>query len=563
MNGFIQTPPKTSRAYSTDTLLKEILKSRFSQEQFSIIDEDLKKFESRIENEIENYAQDCHQHPPRLIPFDAWGNRIDEIEVAPGWKQLDKVSSEEGIVAIGYERKFGELSRLYQFAKLYLYHPSSAYYTCPLAMTDGAAKLLENFGSKEQKSQAYQNIISRDPKKFWTSGQWMTERSGGSDISNTETTALKKGDHYLLNGVKWFTSATTSQMAMTLARIIDDSGNSVAGSRGLSLFYLELRDDNEKLNGIEILRLKDKLGTKALPTAELQLKNTKATLIGEIGAGVKTIATLFNITRIYNATTTVGAWKRLLDLSLDYSTKRMAFKKHLKDHPLHLQILTKSRIHFEASFHLVSFVASLLGQEECSKEQKIRENASSILRLLTPIAKLYTAKNFMGHCSEMIESFGGAGYIEDTGLPMWLRDAQVFTIWEGTTNVLSLDVLRAMSKENAFSPWAQDITRSLQEIKSSELKDMTTEIMSLLKQTVEFVTTHTQSSPEILESKMRALSFRIGDITCATLMLKHTDRNLTSKNLYSVKRFINELNRSELERVVDLNAEKSYLFGQT
>jgi len=562
MNGFIQTPPKATLPYSTDVLLKELLESHFSPEQFSEIENDLKKFEQRLENEIENYAQDCHQHPPRLIPFDAWGNRIDEIEVAPGWKQLDKVSCEEGIVAIGYERKYGELSRLYQFAKLYLYHPSSAYYTCPLAMTDGAAKLLENFGSNEQKAHAYQNIISRDPNKFWTSGQWMTERSGGSDISNTETTAIKTGDHYLLNGVKWFTSATTSQMAMTLARIVDEKGNSVAGSRGLSLFYLELRDENEKLNGIEILRLKDKLGTKALPTAELQLKNTKATLIGEIGAGVKTIATLFNITRIYNATTTVGAWKRLHDLALDYSTKRLAFKKKLKDHPLHLQILTNSRIHFEASFHLVSYVASLLGIEECSKDQHKRENASSILRLLTPIAKLYTAKNFMGHCSEMIESFGGAGYIEDTGLPMWLRDAQVFTIWEGTTNVLSLDVLRAMIKENAFTPWAQMITKTLHEIKSSELQDMISDVLSLIKQTVEFVTTHSNSSPEILESKMRALSFRIGDITCATLMLEHTTRNLTSKNLYSAKRFIKELNRTELERAVDLKAESSFLSGQ-
>lgn len=559
MNGFIQTPPKVQHTYSSDYLLQEILKTHFDRSQLSLIDNDLKSFEKRIDGEIENYAQDCHQHPPRLIPFDAWGNRIDEIEVADGWKQLDIVSSEEGIVAIGYERKFGPLSRLYQFSKLYLFHPSSAYYTCPLAMTDGAAKLIENFGSEDQKKRAYKNIISRDPKSFWTSGQWMTERSGGSDISNTETTATKSGDHYLLNGVKWFTSATTSQMAMTLARIVDEKGNSIPGSRGLSLFYLELRDDHQHLNGIEILRLKDKLGTKALPTAELQLKNTRATIIGEQGSGVKTIATLFNVTRIYNATTTVGAWKRLLDLSLDYSTKRMAFKKYLKDHPLHLHILSHSRLQFEACFHLVTYVARLLGTEECSTDKKEREKAASILRLLTPIAKLYTAKKFMGHCSEMIESFGGAGYIEDTGLPMWLRDAQVFTIWEGTTNVLSLDVLRAMLKEDAFKPWVQEIHDSLMTLQSSNIKDEVAEIQILLKQTTEFVSQNADS----LESHMRQLSFRIGDITCATLMLLHSDKNSHSKNIYSLRNFILQIDRNSLREIQDFKTESDYLFGKT
>src|SRR5690606_19001764 len=121
-----------------------------------------------------------------------------------------------------------------------------------------------------------------------------------------------------LYGTKWFTSAIGTQMTMTLARIEDEQGNRVPGSRGLSLFYLEVYDETGGLNGIEILRLKDKLGTKALPTAELRLNGTIAKMVAGPGEGVKTIATLFNITRIYNACTAMGAWRRLLDLALDY-----------------------------------------------------------------------------------------------------------------------------------------------------------------------------------------------------------------------------------------------------
>src|SRR5690606_18330955 len=130
--------------------------------------------------------------------------------------------------------------------------------SCPLAMTDGAARAIELYGSESHKNKAFKNLISRDPKKFWTSGQWMTERSGGSDVSGTETVATKSGSSWKLNGTKWFTSATTAQMAMLLAR----PEGAEAGSRGLSLFYVELRDGQGKLRDIEIHRLKDKLGTK-------------------------------------------------------------------------------------------------------------------------------------------------------------------------------------------------------------------------------------------------------------------------------------------------------------
>src|SRR6185369_9374815 len=149
----------------------------------------------------------------------------------------------------------------------YMFHPDSAWFTCPLAMTDGAARAIELYGDERLKDRALTRLLSRKPSEFWTSGQWMTEREGGSDVSRTATVAKKHKDGWRLHGAKWFTSSTTSPVALALARI-EGAGE---GSDALSLFYVELFDEAGRLRNIQVNRLKDKLGTHALPTAELTL----------------------------------------------------------------------------------------------------------------------------------------------------------------------------------------------------------------------------------------------------------------------------------------------------
>ena len=195
---------------------------------------------------------------------------------------------------------------------------------------------------------------------------------------------------------------------------------------------LRLRDNDGRLRQIRIDRLKDKLGTRALPTAELALEGTPAYLIGGEGGGVKKIATVLNITRLYNACCAVGFMRRGLALARDYATRRHAFGRPLCNQPLHVETLAKLEVDFEASFHLAFFAAQLLGKQEMGTATT---QEREILRLLTPLAKLFTAKKAVAVVSEVLECFGGAGYVEDTGLPMLLRDSQVLTIWEGTTNV--------------------------------------------------------------------------------------------------------------------------------
>ncbi len=198
------------------------------------------------------------------------------------WKQLHAISAEEGLVACGYERKFFESSRVIQFAKLYMFSASSGMYSCPLAMTDGAARVCENLGrGSVVYDRAFGHLVSRDPRAFWTSGQWMTEIEGGSDVAGgTETVAESLAEDpsprgwqdARLSGYKWFTSATDAKMAFALARERDTvTGQPVQGTKGLSLFYVEVSDQIAGVGAgagrINIERLKDKLGTRQLPTA--------------------------------------------------------------------------------------------------------------------------------------------------------------------------------------------------------------------------------------------------------------------------------------------------------
>src|SRR6059058_586354 len=251
---------------------------------------------------------------------------------------------------------------------------------------------------------AYSHLTSRDPRQFWTSGQWMTERTGGSDVGSTSTMARhESGDDYRLYGLKWFTSATTSQVAMTLARIED----APAGGAGLSVFLIELRDRNGLLRNIRVDRLKDKLGTRALPTAELTLEGTPARLVGGAGEGIRKISTLFNVTRVYNAVAAVAGMRRCIALATDYSRRRIAFGKPLIEHPLHVETLADMQLELRAAFLLAFRVVELLGKEECGEAS---QSEMHLLRFLTPVAKLYTAKQAIAVASETVEAFGGAGY---------------------------------------------------------------------------------------------------------------------------------------------------------
>lgn len=378
------------------------------------------------------------------MAYDAWGARVDRIEMTPHWKACERVAAERGLVATAYERKLGALSRLHQAALIHLFHPVSEVYTCPLAMTDGAAKTLRSHGAQEA---AVAHLLSRDPAAFWTSGQWMTESTGGSDVGLTTTEARCEEGTWRLHGRKWFTSAAASQVALALAR---PAGNP-PGGKGLALFFVACRNADGTPNGYRVNRLKEKLGTRKLPTAELDLDGMAAVPVAGLTEGIKAIAPMLSVTRTWNALCAAATLRRGLDLARDYARKRAAFGAPLSEKPLHLDTLAGVQAEYEGAFQLAFRAATELGREEA------READGALLRVLTPLAKLCTAKQAVAGVSELLEAFGGAGYVEDTGLPVLLRDAQVLSIWEGTTNVLALEALKALQSAEGLEVLEPDL----------------------------------------------------------------------------------------------------------
>lgn len=509
---FFQAAPRLENTFSDDTLIRSVLRRCLGDDVYREIEPGLTALGRRAATDLAQLARQAEAHPPRHVPFDPWGQRIDEIEVSPAWGALHRAAAEEGIVATAYAREHGSRSRVHQMARLYLYHPSSALYSCPLAMTDGAARTLELYGGEAQR-ETLERLTTTDPERFWTSGQWMTERTGGSDVGATTTVAREVDGQWLLTGDKWFTSATTSDVALTLARP-EGAG---PGSKGLSMFLVRLRDAEGKLQNISINRLKDKLGTKALPTAELSLRDTPATMIGEPGNGIRRIASLLNITRTYNAVCCIGGMSRGLMLARDYARRRSAFGRPLTEHPLHLRTLADLQIEFEGAVLLTFRVAQLLGRDECGEAS---EQEQSLLRLMTPLAKLYTAKQAVAVTSEVLECFGGAGYVEDTGLPVLLRDAQVTPIWEGTTNILSLDVLRALSREEAFGPWLTEIERCLANAPEA-LAGAVAAVSAARDTLAKHAMGLAQLDPPSVQLGARAFAFGMARTTMAALAVAH------------------------------------------
>jgi len=517
MSGFHQDPPRLENTYTGDAPLRALLGRLLPKEVWRAVHDELTQLGGRAVSDILALGDAAEASPPRHVPFDAWGNRVDRLEISEAWLELERIAAAEGLVACAYERSLGALSRVDQLARVYLVHPSSATVTCPFAMADGAARCLELHGKSDERLMAMQrHLTSRDPDTFWTSGQWMTERTGGSDVSGTTTVARCIDGEWRLYGDKWFTSATTAQMALTLARI--------EGAKDLSLFALETRDSSGALQRIRVNRLKDKLGTRALPTAELTLEGTPAILVDGEGHGIKKMAPVLTITRVWNTFCASSLMRRAVALSVDYARRRRAFGRRLIDLPLHAETLAGMEVETRGATQLGFNVAWLLGRNE---NGEATDDDRALLRLLVPIAKLMTGKQAVAVASEAVESFGGAGYIETTGLPRLLRDAQVLPIWEGTTNVLSLDVLRALDRTDALAALRRHVERSPSHLTKQPLLNGAQLLLEQL-QRIERHANEIAKDGEQAAASARDLAMAIGRVYTGTLLLKQAEGDAAS-----------------------------------
>jgi hypothetical protein len=383
----------------------------------------------------------------------------------------------------------------------------------------------------------------------------MTEASGGSDVGSTETVAREEQGQWRLYGRKWFTSAVASQMALTLAR---PAGNP-PGGRGLALFYLETHTSRGRPNRIIVNRLKDKLGTRKVPTAELTLDGAAAQPVCGTTDGVKHIAPMLNVTRVWNSVTAVAFMRRGLALARDYASKRAAFGAPLAEKPLHLDTLAGMQAVFEAAFHLAFLVVELLGRaeaERASAEQIV------LLRLLTPVAKLVTGRDAVAVLSEVVEAFGGAGYVEDTGLPVLLRDAHVLPIWEGTTNVLSLDVVRVAETGEALAALKREAGYIVQGLREPELLRISARIEQTLEQAANWLGQAGSADSRRVEAGARRFALTLGRTVSLALLARHAQWSLDTerdgRSLAAARRFA----AHGINLLADMNMEDARMLAR-
>ena len=494
---FIQQGPRLGNQYTEDIALQEILKS-FMGDDISYHEDELRRFGNRVIEDLLPHHRLCEKFPPVFEEYSAWGEKLDKIHTHDSWSYMHKVSSEERLIKLGYLNF--QYNRLVQFAKLYLFSPSSGLFLCPLAVVDGAAFLIKHKLPKDPElDELFERLTTDEPERFWTSGQWMTEKNGGSDVSNsTQTIAVHiSGDKYSLTGYKWFTSTATSEVTFTLARI----------EGKVSMFLIIVKDNLDKLKTV---RLKEKLGTRQLPTAEIKLEGCIGKLVGNIGEGIRYISNLVNITRLYNSIGAISSMRRATAIARDFAFRRNAFGKLIIEHPLHEKTLFLMELKVRGCLLLLMYTAVLL--------EKVEKNTSKIwetetLRILTPVIKLYTGKMTSEVVKEGMECIGGVGYMENSGIPNLLRDAEIYSIWEGTTNILSLDVLRAINKLKDFK-----LTFLIESLKSLSANER-------LIQRINFITAIIKN-----ETFYRKISFEIGNIFIAALMYWHAERTGTNES---------------------------------
>ncbi|KAJ5601199.1 hypothetical protein N7510_010733 [Penicillium lagena] len=506
--GYITEPGPLENTYTSDASLQRALSWYLPASILHSAEPDLTHLGAEAVSErVREWSADAERNQPYVKSHNVWGKRYDydRLVTSEGWKQLGKWGAQRRIVSTGYDSTLGPDRRTVQYALNYLYSPSSGLYSCPISMTDGAAFILapklKALPPAHPFHEAFKRLVS-DKDDHWTSGQWMTERAGGSDVQNTETwatyapvksesaTPLADGD-YLINGFKFFSSATDANVALLLAK---------SPSGKLSTFLAPLRktiigDDGiprEVSNGVRIHRLKNKLGTKELPTAELELKDMRAHLVGELDQGVMTIAPLLNITRVHTFVGSLGGWRRAISITKSFAKARTTVGEPLWLIPMHLRLLADLEVKHRGSMNLAFFTIAVMGlvENDVSSEHehlpRRGKEAHVVFRALTATAKAVISKMAVAGVQECQESMGGVGYMDEADEPEFnisriLRNTLVNSIWEGTTNVLASELVRFFLKKDNFEIFAAWLSRTLALIQTSTLREALTSAWSALQ----------------------------------------------------------------------------------
>ena len=375
---------------------------------------------------------------PWLRMFDVFGKRVDEILYPPAYWRMLKKGYQAGAIWRAFES--GSLVPSYLLGYVTAFYDTGLY--CPYTVSLSTAIPLSKYGDDTVRERYLPWMLRKD-SSVWQGATWMTEVAGGSDLgAGVETIAEQSEAQWVLNGEKYFASNAGAELAVVAAR----RAGAPANVRGLSLFLLPRYREDGSLNYF-IRRLKDKIGTRSVPTGEVELHNSQAYLLGEPEQGIYLILETLNISRVANCIGSVALMQRAIAEAIAFAQKRVAFGKPVAEHPLLQRQIEERILRLKEAFALAWEAVRLL--DEVWQETPRYSERYHLFRLVAHLAKYWTAEQAVLTAKWAMEVHGGMGVLEEYGVERWLREAMILPIWEGTPHRQILDGLEAMGRKDA------------------------------------------------------------------------------------------------------------------
>jgi acyl-CoA dehydrogenase len=519
--------------YTADPDLAFLMRCYLSEEDYSRAQEILTDMGAVASQKMDALAEIANRQGPVLVQFNKRGERVDEVIFHPAYYELEHIAYEDFAIAACSHREgaLGWPARVPQpvkFALGYLGMQAESGVFCPIAMTDAFARVLERYGSDALKQRFLSALTALTMNELKQGAMFLTEKQGGSDVGLTTTLAkLRAGrtssndelsPEWELWGDKWFCSNVSAELILTLARPED----APAGTRGLGLFLVPRTLDDGTRNAYTINRLKDKLGTRSLATGEVTLHGAQAYLLGQLDRGFVQMTEMINLTRIWAAIGSLAAMRRSFLEALVHTRGRVAFGRKLADHPLMRRQLVDLLVEVEGCAALAFETAAVL---ERIDRHGVPED-QRLLRILTPLAKYYIPRRGEYVTLEALEMRGGNGYVEDWVNARMLRDAIVNVIWEGASNVIVLDVARAIAREGAGDVLLGMLHQRLQALEQPQVVPVAGEVQSMIQQLVERLRHLSSLDADSAQLPMRGLVERMAQLTITTLLLEQAESEL-------------------------------------
>lgn len=393
-------------------------------------------------------AHEADRNPPVLRHRTRQGDDRQTIEKHPAYREMERLAfGEFGLAALSHRNGvlgWGEaMPPAAKYLLTYLFVQAEFGLLCPVSMTDSLTRTLRKFGSAELVARYLPGLTSQDLDGLHQGAMFMTEQAAGSDVGGTLVSAVAAADGtWRLHGEKWFCSNPDAELAMVLAR----PEGAVAGLKGVGLFLLPRVRPDGTANAYRIVRLKEKLGTRSMASGEIRLEGATAWLVGDAGAGFKQMADMVNNSRLSNGVRAAGLMRRAVSEALFVARHREAFGRRLIEMPLMRRQLAKMIVWSEQARSMFLQTAEALRRADAGEA-----GAYALLRVLTPLLKFRACRDARRVTGDAMEVRGGCGYIEEWGDARLVRDAHLGSIWEGTSNVVAMDVLRAAAREGSLT----------------------------------------------------------------------------------------------------------------